>query len=128
MNCGILLNILIIQHILLTNRFYLFILIFFLLLTRFFTTKVDTSQVISVFKEAACTSSAQPTGVIVSYVMRDEIVTETDCCKQTIVRLALRKVVRISTKAVGWESKVKFISFVKPLHLLIGEGDLKGLG
>lgn len=81
MNCGILLNILIIQHILLTNRFYLFILIFFLLLTRFFTTKVDTSQVISVFKEAGCTSSAQPTGVIVSYVIRDEIVTETDCCK-----------------------------------------------
>lgn len=81
----------------------------------------------SVFKEAECTSSAQPTGIIVSYVIRDEIVTGTDGCKQTIVRLALRKVVRISTKAVGWESKVKFISFVKLLHLLIGEGDLKGL-
>lgn len=80
------------------------------------------------FKEAECTSSAQPTAFIVSYVIRDEIVTETDCCKQTIVRLALGKVMRISTKTVGWESKVKFISFVKLLHLFIGEGDLKGLG
>lgn len=52
---------------------------------------------------------------------------ETDCRKQTIVWLALRKVMWVSTKAVVRESIVKFISVVELLHLLIGEGELESL-
>lgn len=52
---------------------------------------------------------------------------ETDCRKQTIVWLTLRKVMWVSTKAVVRESIVKFISVVEPVHLLIGEGDFESL-
>lgn len=52
---------------------------------------------------------------------------ETDCRKQTIVWLTLRKVMWVSTKAVVRESIVKFICVVELLHLLIGEGDLESL-
>lgn len=55
------------------------------------------------------------------------IVIETDCRKQTIIWLTLRKVMRVSTKAVVRESIVKFISVVEPVHLLIGEGDFESL-